>query len=142
MATCTEHDGALGMLGLRSLEAPVGWGQCRIEVDARGWGNARFVIDPKTRPTPEADQISVLATENACAGGQAPEGRQVKPVILSRDAHTISVVILVESTDGSTACPGNPAFPVEVSLGSAIGDRDILDASVYPPERRWADGDH
>ena len=117
--------------------APVGWGQCRIEVDAEGWGNARFVIDPKARPDPETDQISVLATENACAGGGPPDGRQVKPVILSEDAHTISIVILVEPTQGATTCPGNPAFPVEVQLGSAIGDRDILDASVFPPERQW-----
>ena len=117
--------------------APVGWGQCRIEVDAEGWGNARFVIDPKARPDPETDQISVLATENACAGGRAPEDRQVKPVILSEDAHTISIVILVEPTHGATACPGNPAFPIEVELGSPLGDREILDASVYPPEQQW-----
>lgn len=117
--------------------APVGWGQCRIELAAEGWGNARFVIDPKARPDPETDQISVLATENACAGGGPPDDRQVKPVILSEDAHAISIVILVEPTQGATTCPGNPAFPVEVQLGSAIGDRDILDASVYPPERQW-----
>jgi len=117
--------------------APVGWGQCRIELDAEGWGIARFVIDPKVRPDGESDYISVLATENACAGGQAPEGRQVKPVVLSEDAHAISVVILVEPTHGATACPGNPAFPVDIELGSPIGHRLILDASVYPPERRW-----
>jgi hypothetical protein len=27
--------------------APVGWGQCRMEVQAEGWGNARFRLDPE-----------------------------------------------------------------------------------------------
>lgn len=117
--------------------APVGWGQCRIELDAAGWGNARFVVDPKTPPDPAAHQISVLATENACAGGQAPDGREVRPVILDENDRTVSIVLLVEQTDGATNCQGNPAFPYEVDLGSPLGDRKILDASVYPPEQQW-----
>ena len=80
------------------------------------WGNARFVIDPKTPPDSETDQISVLATENACAGG-GPRRQGGEAVILSEDAYTVSIVILVEPTKGATTCPGNPAFPVEVELG-------------------------
>jgi len=117
--------------------APVGWGQCRIELDAEGWGNARFVVDPATPPDPEADRISVLATEVACAGGQAPEDREVRAVILDEDEHAVSIVILVEPTKGATDCQGNPAFPFEVELGSPLGEREILDASVYPSEPQW-----
>lgn len=82
--------------------APVSWGQCRIELDAEGWGNARFVIDPKTPPDPEANRISVLATEVACAGGQAAEDRDVRAVILNEDERAVSIVILVEPTKGAT----------------------------------------
>ena len=117
--------------------APVGWGQCRIELEAKGWGNARFVVDPKTPPDPEADEIAVLATEVACAGGQVPGDREVRAVILSEDEHAVSIVILVEPTKGATTCQGNPAFPFEVELGSPLGEREILDASVYPPEPQW-----
>ena len=119
---------------------PVGWGQCRIELGAEGWGNARFVIDPKTRPDAGADRISILATEVACAGGQPPEDRDVRAVILDENEQAVSIVILVEPTNGSTDCQGNPAFPFEVDLGSPLGDREILDASVYPPEPQWPRG--
>ena len=117
--------------------APVGWGQCRIELHADGWGNARFVIDPEAPPNPGADRISILATENACAGGQAPEGREVRSAILDEDERSVSIVILVEPTKGGATCPGNPSFPFEVELGSPLGEREILDASVYPPEPQW-----
>jgi hypothetical protein len=117
--------------------APVGWAQCRIELDGGGWGNARFVVDPTTPPDPETDRISLLATEVACAGGQAPEDREVRAVILDEDEHAVSIVILVEPTKGATDCQGNPAFPFELELGSPLGEREILDASVYPPEPQW-----
>jgi hypothetical protein len=117
--------------------APVGWGGCQIELDAEGWGNARFVVDPRNEPDPGANQVSLLATEVACAGGQAPGDRAVKQVILDENERVVSLVILVEPTKGATTCQGNPAFPVEVQLDSPLGDREILDASVYPPKRRW-----
>ena len=117
--------------------APVGWGQCRIELEADGWGNARFVVDPKTPSDPTADRISVLATENACADGQAPEDREVRSVILDQDERSVSIAILVEPTKGATTCQGNPAFPFEVKLGSPLGERKIVDASVFPPEPQW-----
>lgn len=115
---------------------PAGWGQCRIELDAEGWGNARFVVDPSVLPDPDADRISVLATERACAGGEAPTGREVRAVILDEDEVSVSIVILVEPPGGGN-CPSNPSFEYEVELGSPLGDREILDASLYPPEVRW-----
>jgi hypothetical protein len=117
--------------------APVGWGQCRIELDAKGWGNGQFVIDPRIPPNPESNEISVQATEVACAGGQAPEDRDVRAVILDENERMVSIVILVELTKGATTCQGNPAFPFEVKLDSPLGDREIIDASVYPPKREW-----
>lgn len=115
--------------------APVGWGGCRITLDAEGWGTATFVIDPQTPPDPAADRFTVSATEVACAGGEAPVGRDVRAVILDEDERSVWVVILVEPFGGD--CPGNPVFPFEVTLGSPLGDRRILDASVYPPEPVW-----
>jgi hypothetical protein len=118
--------------------APVGWGQCRIELGAEGWGNARFVLDPEAPPDPGTDRISVLATEVECAGGQAPEDRDVRAVILDEDERAVSIVILVEPTEGDTSCQGNPPFPLEVELDSPLGAREILDASVYPPkQQQW-----
>jgi hypothetical protein len=117
---------------------PTGWGQCRIELTAPGWGNARFVLDPAVRHDPDSRVLSVLATEMACASGRAPEGRDVQAVILAETEDTVSVVILVEPADGDQECPGNPSFQYEVDLGSPLGERTVLDASVYPSlQRPW-----
>jgi hypothetical protein len=116
--------------------APRGWGQCRIELEADGWGNARFTLDPAVRPDPRSSTLSVLATEMACAGGEAPHGREVRAIVLDETDEAVSIVILVEPRGGD--CPSNPAFEFQVDLGSPLGDRTILDASVYPPlEREW-----
>jgi hypothetical protein len=115
----------------------VGWGQCGIEFSAPGWGSARFVVDRNDPPDPSSDRISVLATERACAGGMAPEDRRVRSVIVDENAESVSLVILVEPTRGASTCQGNPRFEFKVALGSALGDREILDASVFPAEVRW-----
>lgn len=117
--------------------APVGWGDCRIELEAEGWGNARFTIDPASPPDPEATTIAVLANEMACAGGMAPTDRDVRAVVLDDDPAAVSIVILVEPTSGASTCPSNPDFPFEVELPSPLGDRAILDASVSPAQTRW-----
>jgi hypothetical protein len=116
--------------------APREWGQCRIELGADGWGNARFRLDPAVHPDPQSLTVSVLATEMACAGGQAPKGRQVRAVVLDETDEVVSIVILVESPTGYQTCPGNPSFEFQVDLGSPLGDRTILDASAYPPLER------
>jgi hypothetical protein len=122
--------------------APRGWGQCRIELEADGWGNARFRLDPAVRPDPHSRSVSVLATEMACAGGQAPQGREVRAVVLDETDEVVSIVILVEAPTGGQTCPGNPSFEFQVDLGSPLGDRTILDASVYPPlKREWSPGE-
>jgi hypothetical protein len=74
---------AYAHLELREGEwVPRGWGGCRIGLNAEGWGNARFTLDPEVRPDPRSHTLSVLATETACAGGQLPEGRDVRGVVL------------------------------------------------------------
>lgn len=116
---------------------PVGWGDCRIEVDVDGWGNARFEVDRSDPPDPEATRVSVLATEMGCAGGGPPTGRDVRAVVVDMNDEAVSIVILVEPPEGAATCPGNPSFPFEVELGAPLGDREILDASIYPSEVRW-----
>lgn len=114
---------------------PVGWGQCRIELTAEGWGNARFVVAGS--PDPDRERISVRATEMACAGGLPPKDREVQAVVLDQNDEAVSVVILVEPTKGASDCPGNPAFDFEVQLDSPLGQREVLDASVDPPVVAW-----
>lgn len=116
---------------------PEGWGQCRITVATPGWGNARFVLDPDVEPDPDATGVPVLAWEVGCASGRTPEGREVRPVVLSQDSDTVSIVILVEPAGGAD-CQSNPSFPLEITLDAPLGDRSIYDASVEPAlARPW-----
>jgi hypothetical protein len=124
-ASLTSRNGSL---------IPAGWGQCGIELNADGWGNARFILDPSVRPDPDSRTLSVLATEVDCASGQPPVGRDVRAVVLDQTQRTVSIVILVEPRGGD--CPSNPSFPFEIDLPSPLGNRAILDASVYPPKER------
>ena len=112
---------------------PTGFGDCRMELSAEGWGNARFELDPSAPVDPTASTVSVLATETSCASGQPPDGRAVRAVVLDEASDTVSIVMLVEPVEGGANCQGNPAFPYDVDIGSPIGERHILDASVYPP---------
>ena len=116
---------------------PVGWGHCGIQLSAPGWGNAQFVVDPSQPPDPNSDRVTVLATEVACAGGMAPTDRDVRSVVVSADAESVSVVVLVELSRGATECPGNPPFAFELALDQRLGDRALKDASAYPAEARW-----
>lgn len=118
--------------------APQGWGDCRIEASAPGWGNARFVRDPDTEPDSTSSIVPVLAWERACASGQTPKGRKVEAAVVASDDHSVSVVVLVEPVLGAASCQGNPSFPLEIDLGEPLGERTIVDASVDPPiERPW-----
>lgn len=111
---------------------PENWGGCRVTVAAPGWGNAHFVLDPETDPDPAGASVSVLAWEVDCANGEPPEGREVRPVILSEDSDAVSIVVLVEPVTGGANCQSNPSFPLEITLAEPLGDRTVYDASTDP----------
>ena len=112
-------------------------GDCRIELGAEGWGNARFEVDPARPPATATTSLSLLANEMSCAGGGPPSGRDVRGVIVDDGEDAVAILILVEPIQGAATCPTNPDFPFEIELPSALGDREIVDASSYPFEVRW-----
>lgn len=117
---------------------PSQWGGCRVSVEAEGWGNARFVLEPDVEPDPESATLPLQAWEVECANGEPPEGREVRPVVLNENDETVSIVVLVEPVTGGANCPSNPAFTVDVELDQPLGDRTVLDASMDPAlERPW-----
>ena len=112
-----------------------GWGGCRIEVTAEGFGIATFELTPDNPPDPADTTLQVLATERACASGQIPSGRDVVPVVVETSG-AVEIIVLVESPVGDQDCQGNPAFPLSVDLDAPLGDRMIRDAALYPVEDR------
>ena len=117
---------------------PQGWGQCRIDVSAEGFGNAHWVLDPdKPAPTASSTELSILINERACANGEAPEGRQIVTQVLEADDR-LMITVLVEPVSGNATCPSNPWHPMTVELEKPLGDRALYDGSTVPAlERTW-----
>ncbi len=116
-----------GDQGWRAVEM----GRCRIEMGRDGFGTARFTIDPEDPPGPDTTSLSLLATEGACASGQAPLDREVIAVAVETDT-TVNITTLVESAPGPQTCPSNPSFPLSVPLSMPLGDRAIRDTASFP----------
>ncbi len=116
---------------------PEGWGQCRIELDAPGFGNATWILDPDVEPHPDTTVLEILINEQDCASGEPPTGRDIVPVVATT-MDTITITVLVEPVAGDAACPSNPWHRVTVELGEPLGERTLLDGHTLPPlERPW-----
>jgi hypothetical protein len=114
---------------------PRGWGQCRIEVSAEGWGNAHWILDEE--PDAGSSQLAVLINERNCASGQAPIDREIVPVVVA-DVDRVTITVLVEPVSGDANCPSNPWHPVTVDLPEPLGNRPLLDGSEVPAiARPW-----
>lgn len=112
---------------------PIQFGQCRLSIaPPSGVTLAQWWLDPDAPPiTAESTTLAALAREEACANGEPPDGRVMRPTIVST-TETIMVAISVQTLP-SADCPGNPAFPIEIGLPEALGSRVLLDASEFPP---------
>ena len=96
-------------------------------------GAAAWWVNPRAAPLPPtATSIPALIREQACAGGQSPEGRVVDPTVFS-SPDAILITVSVRRRTGGQDCPGNPQFPIEIPLPQALGDRKLLDGSTIPP---------
>ena len=116
---------------------PNGWGQCRIEVTAEGFGNAHWILDRDVAPNPESTTLEIEIMEQACASGQAPFDREIVPVVVEAD-DAVSITVFVEPVAGGADCQGNPWHPIVVTLDRPLGDRTVFDGASIPPlERTW-----
>lgn len=116
---------------------PEGWGQCRIEVTAEGYGNAHWIFDREAAPDPDSTTLAIEIMEQTCANGEAPVGREILPVV-TEAGDAVSITIFVEPIAGGATCPTNPWHPVFVELDAPLGDRVLFDSAAIPPlERSW-----
>ncbi len=113
------------------LWLPGGFGQCRIELEAPGFGSADTVLAPDREPDPDSTELHLWINENNCASGQAPVDRDVLPVVTETDT-AIEIVTLVEPVSGGADCQGNPWFPVTVTLDEPLGNRTVYDGHESP----------
>lgn len=121
------------------FDSGAGWalrtyGACTLSVSyPDGIGGATWSLDPGSpAPSPDSRQIRALIVETACASGKSPEGRVLDPLIVyGVDSVLIGVAVLPRP--GGQDCQGNPEFPLTIVLSEPLGDRVLLDGSVFPP---------
>lgn len=81
--------------------------------------------------SPDEAVVEVLVYERACASGRSAEGR-VELIELVETDEQVRLRIGVRPREGGQDCPSNPPTPFSVELAAALGDREIVDASVVP----------
>lgn len=95
-------------------------------------------LDSARLPTATARTVRLLLVENACASGASPAGRIQTPTVIDRPDGVV-VLISVTRPPGNQDCQGNPEYPFDVALPTALGARSILNAARLPPAlvRPW-----
>lgn len=112
---------------------PRGWGGCRVQIQAEGFGPARLATESSELLLMDSTELSLVINERECASGQAPDDRDVIPVVTETD-ETVSIVVLVEWMTGDVNCQDNPWYPVTVTLDEPLGSRELIDAHEFPPQ--------
>lgn len=122
-----------------AVPGPDGWtadlyGACTAQPALpRGIGHADFWLNPDAPPPgPGATKLEGLIVEVSCASAEPPGGRIQPPVVLF-DEGSVVITVTVRQRPGAQDCPGNPITPISIELGQPLGDRVVLDGSVFPP---------
>jgi hypothetical protein len=111
-------------------------GGCEVQPWFEGLGPARWELAPGEQPSPDSETLRVVVFEQFCDSGDGPEGRVALAAVNYLDDSVI--VILGERWPPGPQIGCGPQPPVEFSVGltEPLGDRQLLDGWVYPPEPR------
>jgi len=116
--------------------ANVGSGQCVVQPVFEDIEGARWELAPGERPTADSRRFDVVVTAQDCSSGQSPEGRIVPAAAIYQET-SIIVIFGVRPLPGAQTCQGAPPATVTLELEEPLGDRRLLDGSVFPAEQRW-----
>lgn len=111
---------------------PLGWGECqpRVAVGSRSPATWRLVEEP----SPSDTELVLMVEETACSGGRKLTQKNTQ-FDVNYVEDVIAIVASVDPTLGGE-CIGRP-WRLKVDLDEPIGDRALVDASIYPPKRRY-----
>ncbi|PWD51711.1 hypothetical protein C8046_14710 [Serinibacter arcticus] len=131
-------------LGLERVDGgwkATGWGGCRLmPALAEPWTFWTALGAPET--SPDDVELALQVVERSCTGGREPDEYLHEPVVVETDE---AVTIYwtsgyfvndppADDDDLAWTCPGNPSVTRTVTLGGPLGDRTVLDGSVWPAE--------
>lgn len=109
------------------------WGDCNLApVLPPGVSWAEVAATPQGLDT-TATSLSFEVHERECTSGRRPEPFLNEPVVVESD-ETVTVYWTSDAPQGSQTCPGNPSVRRVVHLDEPLGDRRLLDGSVWPPK--------
>ncbi len=114
-----------------SLDAS-SWGDCRLEVSLPAGRSPVGLKAPEGGVDPTTSDPSVLAFERRCTSGRDPSDFLGETAIVE-EADRVVVSLSSEAIDGAVTCQFNPSVPVALDLAEPLGDRELLDGSVWPP---------
>lgn len=111
-------------------------GQCDAKPWFEGIEVAYWELAPGEQPGPDSRTLRVLVYEQACASGNSPEGRIVRAAVTYLEDSVI-VILGTKPLPGPQMCGGpHPPAEFSVELREPLGDRQLLDGCVLPPEPR------
>lgn len=119
---------------------PDGWrsdggGNCQVKTVARDGGRMATVLAPSGPRAADGSSISVGVTERDCTSGRDVREHLLKPWFVET-SHAITVYWPTGPVGGDFVnCLGNPEHDVALELPSPLGDRALLDGSVWPPQQ-------
>ena len=108
------------------------FGRCEPEVYPDGRSPARWTL--KQEPEPSDTELTIRATELACSSGRELTADNTQADVVYKQDE-IAIIISADPLKAGD-CIGNVPSPLTVDLEEPVGDRDLLDASTYPPALR------
>ena len=89
----------------------------------------------ESEPQPDATELTLLVEERACSSGRKLTEENTDADIEYTEEE-IHIVMSGDPLRGAYNCIGNLPAPITVQLEEPIGDRRLVDAGSYPPQRR------
>lgn len=95
---------------------------------------ARWGLDPnRPAPSPDSTSVDLIVNDQSCAGGVGPDERLDDPVVEVATG-TVTITFTSRPPSGDQTCPSHPPAPRRVELPEPLGDRELRDGGIYPPQ--------
>ena len=107
-------------------------GVCLPDVLFEGRVSATWTLPPNLRPQRTTVEFVALVTDSGCTGGE-PVGARLLPPVITYTEESVFIVFSARPYQGLTTCQGAPPTEALVQLREPLGNRNLLDAGVFPP---------
>lgn len=114
---------------------PAGWGDCLPRLHLEGRSVLRWAFtDESFPPDPSSRELSIAATEVQCSSGRDIEGLIEQHVTYhpSRIEVALTAPGLEAGKNEAFTCIGTSPVDYQLVLEEPVGDRPVVDVSVYP----------